>query len=240
MLLASVNFNYSYRAFLITSLLVGNLVVFLVSVKLSGGKIPEESYTPVEYSVDLAEPEEVAPDSEKVQIQTNTAYNEAEKFISELENSRNVTADPSEETTEAIETTPEIDFSNDIALNDAKDKLDEIREKLSNNLNKRDPKTASSSVNRKTSTRYYLEERKKLYLPIPVYTCDNSGTIVIDIQVNDMGKVVKADYNKTASTTSNGCLIESALKYANRSKFTTSASTPKQEGTITYIFPGQN
>jgi membrane-associated HD superfamily phosphohydrolase len=235
-----VNFNYSYRAFLITSLLVGNLVLFLVSVRLSSGEISEESYTAVEYSVDLAEVEEETPNSEIVKIQTNTAYNEAEKFISELENSRNETPDLSEETTETAEIDSEIDFSNDIALNDAKDKLNEIREKLSNNSKKRTKKAARTSVNRKTSTSYYLEDRKKLYLPIPVYTCDTSGKIVIDIQVNGMGKVVKAAYNKTVSTTSNGCLIESALKYASRSKFNPSAITAKQVGTITYSFPGQN
>ena len=234
-----MNFNYSYRAFLITSLLIGNLVLFLLSMKLSGGKISSESYTVVEYSVDLAEEELVDPVSQKIKIQTNTAYNEAEKFISEIENSRNTTPNPSEESNETAENSNEIDFSNDIALNDARNKLNEVKERLSNNSKKRKTKADGASVNRKTSTSYYLKERNQLYLPIPVYTCNNSGKIVIDIQVNTFGKVVKAAYNKTASTTSNGCLIESALKYANRSKFNTSASKPKQLGTITYIFPGQ-
>ena len=233
-----MNFNYSYRAFLISCLLVGNLVLLLVTATLTGGQEEEELLTPVEYVMDLPLEEEELP-SEKVKIETNTAYNEAEKFISELENSRNESEVNSEEKSDLSPDSELINTNNDLALNDARTKLSEVKEKLSSNAETRLPKNKSTSVNKKTTISYQLLGRKRMYLPNPVYTCDRGGKIVISIEVNALGKVVKSTYNKAASTTSNGCLIDSALEYANSSKFTTKAGKNSQIGTITYHFPGQ-
>lgn len=233
-----MKFNYSYRAFLISCLLVGNLVLLLVTVNLSGTQEEEETLTAVEYAMDLPFEEELNP-SEKVKIETNTAYNEAEKFISELENSRNESEDASEEKSELNADSELSNSNNDLALNDAKNKLSEVKEKLSNNVKTRISKNESASANKKTTLSYQLINRRELHLPNPVYTCDRGGKIVISIEVNALGKVIKASYNKAASTTSNGCLIESALYYANQSKFTTKAGKNRQLGTITYHFPGQ-
>ena len=218
--------------------MVGNLVLLLVTVTLSSTPEEEETLTPVEYAVDFPIEEELNP-SEKVKIETNTAYNEAEKFISELENSRNESEAASEENNELNPTSELHNTTNDLALNDARDKLSEVKEKLSNNAKTRLSKNESTSANKKTTISYQLVDRKKLRLPNPVYTCDRGGKIVISIEVNALGKVVKATYNKSASTTTNGCLIESALHYANSSKFTTKAGKISQLGTITYNFPGQ-
>ena len=72
-----MNFNYSYRSFLITSLLTGSLVLFLFSVKLSKER---EENTEETYDVVMA-PEELLPEDlaiaeltpEKVKIETNRA-----------------------------------------------------------------------------------------------------------------------------------------------------------------------
>jgi hypothetical protein len=218
--------------------LVGNLVLLLMTATLSGTQKEEEILTPVEYLAELPLEEE-AESFEKVKIETNTAYNEAEKFISELENSRNETETTSEEKSD-LETESKLSSTNnDLALNDARDKLSEVKEKLSKDAKARLSKTESASVNKKTTISYQLIDRKKLHLPNPVYTCDRGGKVVISIEVNALGKVVKTTYNKAASNTTNGCLIESALHYATSSNFTTKAGKNKQIGTITYLFPGQ-
>ena len=83
-----MNFNYSYRAFLISSLLVGNLVLLLVSVKLNKKELAVEKEIPIEYEELLPiEKEELAlaQEMERIKIETNKAYNEAEEFIKELE-----------------------------------------------------------------------------------------------------------------------------------------------------------
>jgi len=217
---------------------MGNLVLLLLTATLSGTQKEEEILTPVEYAVELPL-EEDAESLEKIKIETNTAYNEAEKFISELENSRNE-IEPSSEEKSDLETDSEIsNTNNDLALNDARDKLSKVKEKLSNDAKTRLSKSESASVNKKTTISYQLIDRTKLHLPNPVYTCDRGGKVVISIEVNALGKVVKTAYNKAASTTTNGCLIDSALHYANSSKFTTKAGKNKQIGTITYLFPGQ-
>lgn len=219
--------------------MVGNLILLLLSITLKGGKPPLEEFTMIEYIEELP-PEELRMNtSEKVKIETNRAYNEAEKFISEQENTRIEVLAESEEKNSETENSEENSFNNDMALNDAKDKLDRVKEKLSNDTKKRKNQANSASVNRKTTISYNLTGRTALQLRNPVYTCDQGGKIVINIEVNALGKVVKTGYNKTASTTTNGCLIDSALKYANQAKFTTSASNVKQLGSISYSFPGQ-
>ncbi len=234
-----MNFDYSYRAFLITCLLVGNLILLLLSIRLKGGEPPLEQFTAVEYIEELPLEELTINASEKVKIETNRAYNEAEKFISEQEETRIEALADSEDKNSETETSEEISFSNDMALNDAKEKLDRVKEKLSNDTKKRNIQADSASVNRKTTISYNLVGRTALQLRNPVYICDQGGKIVINIEVNALGKVVKTVYNKSTSTTTNGCLIDSALKYANLAKFTTSASNAKQLGSISYSFPGQ-
>ncbi|MCK5908096.1 MAG: hypothetical protein KAG37_10910 [Flavobacteriales bacterium] len=91
--------------------------------------------------------------------------------------------------------------------------------------------TGRSTIN------YYLKNRYNNKLPNPIYTCISGGKVYIDIKVNQQGKVIDASFNKSKSTTSNECLVETALKYAKRSKFNSDfkASDP-QKGYITYDF----
>lgn len=233
-----MNFNYSYRAFLITSLLVGNLILLLISVKLqkrSGPEVEEETLS-VEYTELLPEEEELAlTESEEVDIQTHSAYNEAEQFIREIENSRNAEFD---ETTEKSESQYDTE-ANDIDFSEAKQALDEVKEKLEESAAKKEKRT-SDGVNRKTTITYNLKDRTALELPNPVYTCDKGGKIVISIVVDALGKINKATYNPTLSTTTNGCLIDAALEYTQQSRFTTKGDRNRQMGTITYLFPGQD
>ena len=232
-----MNFDYSYRAFLITSLLVGNLILLLISVKLQKRGGPEVvEATPVEYIEILPEElEEMAmTEQEDLDIKTNTAYNEAEQFISEIENSRNSEFD---ETTELSES--KYDFNaKDIDFSKAKQALEEVKETLEESAAKKEKRT-SDGVNRKTTISYNLKDRAAIELPNPVYTCDKGGKIVISIVVDALGKIDKATYNPSLSTTSNGCLIDAALEYTQQSRFTTKGGRDRQLGAITYLFPGQ-
>ncbi len=233
-----MNFNYSYRAFLITSLLVGNLILLLVSVKLQKRVGPEQAEaTPIEYIEMLPEDlEELAmADQEEMEIKTNTAYNEAEKFISEIENGRNAEFNESEDLTEEVNFGAE---SNDIDFSKAQQALEEAKEKLEESAAMKEKRT-TEGVNRKTTITYNLKDRNALELPNPVYTCDAGGKIVISIVVDALGKIQKATYNPTLSTTTNGCLIDAALEYTQHSRFTTKHDRERQLGTITYLFPGQ-
>lgn len=232
-----MDFNYSYRAFLISSLLVGNLVLLLVSVKLNKKELSVEKEIPVEYAEILPEEEEelaLAQEVERMEIETNRAYNEAEDFIKEIETER-------EEAIEEVNLEGKEDSfetgGGSIDFSKAENKLKEVKKKLAKAEKKKPQST--NGVSRKTTISYSLVNRKAMYLPNPVYTCDAAGKVVITIEVNELGKITRKEYNATLSTTTNGCLIDAALAYATETRFSTDASKDRQLGTISYHFPGQ-
>ena len=231
-----MKFDYSYRAFIITCLLFASLFLILYSAKLGDGFTVDESSYDVEYNDEFPLPEdELAKlNSEELNIETNKAYNEAEKFISDLEASENTIDEKIAELDAAIGDT---EFTSEEGIKEARERLKEAREKA---LRQKKANTITSgSGNRKTTISYDLKDRRSLIIPNPVYTCDAGGVIVINIQVNALGKVSKTSYNKKASSTQNGCLIESAETYAKQARFTTAPKVDNQKGTITYNFPGQ-
>jgi len=239
-----MDFNYSYRAFLITSLLTGSLVLFLVSFNIS--KQPEASDEEV-YDVVIA-PEELPEDleiaaltPEKIKVETNRAYNEAEKFISSVENENEeiteTTEGKLEEMSKAMEESANSNNANDKPI--TKKPVKKKKTKFSNSESGKDGQAVVKGGNRNTTISYQLVNRKDIDLPNPVYTCYGSGKVVINVEVNNLGKVVKNSYNKNASTTSNQCLIDAASEYSQQARFNTDASKAKQLGTITFNFPGQ-
>lgn len=231
-----MNFNYSYKAFLIATLIVGNLFLWLYVVKLSKKSTSNTKDYSVEYSLEdlMTEEELIAVSTENVTIETHSAYNEDEDFISELE-------DQNKELSEStLEKLNEMDEAIDKSLNEKVEVID--TEIADDTIDKEEAneKSTESSNNRKSTNSYRLKGRNALFFPNPVYTCEAFGKVVLNIEVNDLGKVIHTSVNKNASTTTNLCLIDSANEYAEQSRFTTKAGIPKQLGTITYIFPGQN
>ncbi len=93
--------------------------------------------------------------------------------------------------------------------------------------------------NNKSTISFSLKNRKKIYIPIPIYLCEVNGKIVVNITVNAQGKVTDA-YANTSSTSSNACLIEHAIEYAKDAQFNTDASQPSQIGSITFNFIGKH
>lgn len=87
---------------------------------------------------------------------------------------------------------------------------------------------------------YNLKDRSpRKQLDVPAWTCKQSGTVVVNIQVDQIGEIVKTEINEYQSTP-NACLRRQALQYAQREVFNRDGSKPKkQQGTITYQFIGQ-
>jgi hypothetical protein len=91
-----------------------------------------------------------------------------------------------------------------------------------------------------TTISYFLEGRKEVYIPIPVYQCQGSGTVVMDIVVNQNGYVISASINKPLSQIKEECLVEAANRFALTTRFNAKSTAPeKQRGKITYIFLAQ-
>jgi hypothetical protein len=85
---------------------------------------------------------------------------------------------------------------------------------------------------------FNLAGRKAFSLPNPGYTCNSSGTIVIEIKVGGDGRIKSTNFLNNVSIGATDCLIERAMRYAGKSRFN-SASNSSQTGTITYKFMGQ-
>lgn len=237
-----MNIQYSYRAFIITCLLFAIFFLALYSWKLGKGQEPFDPKYDIEYAetdpiIPIEELEKLAyTETEQTQIETNRAYNEAEKFLNEgKEETEEDIARKLAELDAAI--TEGLTNNSDAGIKAAKEKMKETFEtSLKEESGK---KSTDKGSNRKTTISYRLIDRKALDLPNPVYTCEGGGKIVISIEVNELGSVTKASFNKGLSTTTNGCLIDSALEYAYQARFTTLAGKSEQLGTISYNFPGQ-
>lgn len=87
-----------------------------------------------------------------------------------------------------------------------------------------------------TNVTYYLENRMKQYLPIPVYTCKGGGLVVVNIEVSQKGNVISTSISED-SETNDECLVKTAIKYASRTKFNSDFNAlPRQKGYIMYQF----
>jgi hypothetical protein len=87
---------------------------------------------------------------------------------------------------------------------------------------------------------YNLPGRTHAYLPIPIYKCEGSGKVVLSIEVNPKGIVLGAKIITKESTTTDPCLIETAVTSALISRFNPDIKAEKiQAGTLTYHFVAQ-
>jgi len=88
-----------------------------------------------------------------------------------------------------------------------------------------------------SSVFYSLKNRHKLILPIPVFKCEESGRVRVEIAVNRNGKVIRAKVIQKESDTTDENLHEAALDAAYRSRFNLDNKSPiKQVGSITFNF----
>ncbi len=92
----------------------------------------------------------------------------------------------------------------------------------------------------KSRVEYFLAERYRVKLPVPVYQCEGSGTVYIAIYVNRKGFVVNAEVIKDLSHSATSCMKEAALQAALSSVFGKRSQAPSvQKGRIVYMFAAQ-
>lgn len=87
---------------------------------------------------------------------------------------------------------------------------------------------------------YDLDKRYHLILPIPIYKCENSGLIIINIIVDQRGRITAYSLDEALSSTNDACLLEAAISSLKRTRFNPDNGSPrKQQGSITYEFVAQ-
>ena len=84
---------------------------------------------------------------------------------------------------------------------------------------------------------YNLAGRKALSKPIQKPNCQEEGVVVVRIEVDKNGKVIKAIPGVKGTTNSAPCLLEPAKQAALKTKWNADDKAPsKQKGTIIYKF----
>lgn len=239
-----MNFNNQQKALLLTFLISGTVIlsVFNLNIKKQN-ELSAESYYELEPEKELTQEEikilEALEQLNNSKAETNKAFNETVKEKSFTEAYKPIA--PPEDYVR-----PESNENEDLNESSSSDNdiSDLNREEVSsfskvNDLLKKQTKKkeAPASSNRKTTIRYSLVNRTDEYLPIPIYLCEAGGKIVVNITVDALGNVIDT-YVNTSSTSTNECLIESALEYAKKAKFNASPNN-KQLGSITFNFIGK-
>lgn len=91
----------------------------------------------------------------------------------------------------------------------------------------------------KSNIHYFLENRFHVSLKNPVYLAKGGGQVVVDIQVDRNGNVIKAQARQSANL-KDPMLPDYAVEAAQRTLFNSDNKAPSvQKGTITYNFVPQ-
>lgn len=253
-----MQFSEKYKALVITILTVSIFTAGLLSYTISTkGSLPSSTT----YTLDFEEAEELEKIFEELretdesnEVETHRAFNEAEKPTesemtttsqnesgrrNEPSNEKSIDDQILEELAEERDLLAALD--NNATVTSSKTKATTPKpkkEKASRGDDTSNDIAFENTANRNSSMYFNLSGRNVIDFPNPIYTCQNSGKIVVNIVVDGFGIVVETSLNEASSTSSDGCLVESALQYAAQASFNTS-DNQSQPGTITYIFPGQ-
>ncbi|MDO6760608.1 hypothetical protein Q4566_10390 [Tamlana sp. 2_MG-2023] len=236
-----MNLTNQHRALLITLLISGTVVLMVFNLSLNKQKeFASESYYELEPEKEPT-PEEVKilealENQSSAKAETNNAFNETQKAKHFAQAFKPI-APPEDYTPKSnekgeAEPSEKNDFkkSPDASLNQEElSKFSKVNEVL---------KKQRAQNNSRSSISYALPNRTKVYIPIPIYLCEVDGKIIVNVTVNADGDVVDS-YVNTASTSENECLIERAIEYANRSRFSRDPNQKSQLGTITFMFVGK-
>lgn len=90
-----------------------------------------------------------------------------------------------------------------------------------------------------SNIKYYLTNRYHVSLPVPVYLAQGGGTVIVDIKVDQQGRVVEAVARQNRSVRDKQIFLY-AQEAASRTRFNADLGAPSiQEGTIHYTFIAQ-
>lgn len=84
---------------------------------------------------------------------------------------------------------------------------------------------------------YQLGNREPIHRPKPNYICEEEGLVIVQIEVNANGKVIKATPGVKGSTNTAACLLSQAKEAALKTTWNSDSNAPpKQIGIIKYRF----
>lgn len=236
-----MDFFDRHKALIITSLLFSVIILALYSFTLSSNNqkarellVDLDNFKAEQLKEEEPEPEETPVATTRPTTQTHQAFNENpearnENFDQQLQEIFEKNSASQEETSE------DANISTTGAYGMRSSASQETKKRSDGDRTSQKISTQKGGIDR-SSISFNLVGRTAVDLPNPIYTCDRSGKVVVNITVDDRGRVMTTSINKASSTTSNECLAEQALLYASQAVFSSLAGRKNQPGTITYNF----
>lgn len=241
-----MDFFDEHKALIITVLLFSLLLLTMYNINISNAnkKVREtlielSNIRAAEELQEEEQQEEPEPPQEQVQqpnLQTHQAFNQNQ-----------------EETRQNVQSRLEEIFQRNSAMQEASEEESsestsgeftvgpsrtEKRQEASQGNNSTEEVSTQQGSLRNSSISFSLVGRTAIFIPNPIYTCDVPGKIVVNITVDAAGRVTDTSVNKSASSSSNQCLIDRALEYAAGATFSALSGRNAQPGTITFYFQG--
>jgi TonB family protein len=231
---------------IIVSLMIHIVVLFVTQMLTEDNRIalPEEQYMPLE--AELIAPEDIVPAPEQVPPQggplRNVVANQHSTYSNEVRDYRGMSAQEMRQAgADAAKAAEQAEFDRLAAMRKPGD-LPQKRDAPSGSNQPKNENDWFNDPNKKSyngavTAAYALVGRESLYDPKPSYLCRISGTVVVQIVVDQLGKVV--DARVQGGSSANDCLIEQSINYARKWTFNYKEGRARQEGTITFTFSAQ-
>ncbi len=210
------------------------LILLFLLVKVGDVRRKQMEYYPIEFEEEMVDIEEIIKEIKTMraeipsledEVRRNIALNVADKINDQISTEKYI-----EELKE------ELGIENLEQYLDRSLPDDNISYSEDQEVDENEQSDSDEEYSGPTNVTYFLEHRFKKYLPIPVYTCKGGGLVRVDIIVNQKGRVISTSIS-SESDTMEQCLLETALKYAVRTKFNTDYNAdPRQNGYIMYQF----
>jgi hypothetical protein len=197
--------------------------------------------SPEIFQVEIAPVEETEKKNKLIELPATTV----EKVLQGDDEMLNIARNLANKSDQKINPADYIDNIDEQKRKDENKEDEKLANEKEDTLNYKKNKSEESqelASNYKGPTRIYydLVRRTHTYLPIPIYKCQGAGKVVVSIMVNQKGVVEKAGIIENECTTSDPCLIETAVTTALISRFNSDINSPKvQSGTISYHFVAQ-
>lgn len=232
---------------IIVSLLIHIVVLFVTQMLTEDNRIPlpPERYMPLE--AELIPMEEILPPQEQVPTAggplRNVVANQYSTYSNEVRDYRGMSAEEMRQAgANAAQEAAQAEMARLAQQHSAADlpaKRQPTNPSPSGQQGEHDwfKDPNKTSYNGAVTAAYALQGRDALYSPKPSYLCKISGTVVVQIVVDQLGKVVDAKVQGGSS--SNDCLIEQSINYARKWTFNYKDGKPRQDGTITFTFSAQ-
>lgn len=118
--------------------------------------------------------------------------------------------------------------------------LSEDYYRLNNENNQKNNINSTPAVTYNGIALVYVElentNRENSYIHVPVFTCENGGTVTVSISISSDGRVRSANILSTEANGDPTCISNAAKDAALKSRFTTVSGTGNEKGKIIYNF----